>query len=171
MRLFIIRSVFFGFFLSFTAPANTATLPPSSSKIIPVGEIYRNIGTMKIKDFQKLVGRKLTIKEKIGFLVLKHKLNHPAKENKNKGQQSLIFGIVGLGLLILGFFVPYVILGSLISAILAIVTGSVAKKQDPTDKKAIAGKLLGWITLGLIVLLMILVAIIFAAWVNGSFWG
>ncbi|MBL0273068.1 MAG: hypothetical protein IPQ06_08335 [Chitinophagaceae bacterium] len=171
MRFFIIRSVLFGIFLSITAPANSAAIPLSAGKIIPVGEIYRKIATMKIKDFQKLAGRKLTIKEKIGFLVLKHKLNNPAKENTGKGQQSLIFGIVGLGLFVLGFFVPYVFLGSLISAILAIVSGAVAKKQDPSDKKAIVGKLLGWITLGLIALLTILVAIIIAAWASGSFWG
>src|SRR5258705_5571 len=56
----------------------------------------------------------------------------------------------------------YEILGALVAAIFAIVMGSMASKQDRSDKKAHAAKLLGWITLGLIALLLILAAIIVA---------
>ncbi len=164
MRLRIIWSILFCMFLSIAAPVNSATIPSSTSKIIPVGDIYKKIASLKIKDIQKLTGRKLTIKEKISFLILKHKLKQQADDKKSKGQTAFIFGIVGLGLLLVGLFVPYVILGALVSAILAIVVGSVAKKQDPSDKKAHAGKLLGWITLGLIAFLLILVVALFASW-------
>lgn len=138
-------------------------MPPSTSKIIPVGDIYKKIASLKIKDIQKLVGRKLTIKEKISFLILRHKLKHPPRDKQNKGQTAFIFGIAGLALLIVGLFVPYVILVSLVSAILAVVFGSVAKKQDPSDNNALTGKLLGWITLGLIALLAILVIVLIAS--------
>ena len=168
MRLYIIWSIFFCIFFSIATPVSSATIPPASGKIIPVGAIYKKIASLKIRDIQKLAGRKLTLKEKISFLILKHKLKQQADDKQNKGQTAFVFGIVGLGLLIVGLFVPYVILGALVSAILAIVSGSVAKKQDPSDKKAHAGKLLGWITLGLIALLIILVAVViaafFAAW-------
>jgi hypothetical protein len=167
MRVHIILATLVCFFLSITTPAISATAPPSANIIIPDGGIYKKIVSLKIKDIQKLVGRKLTIKEKISFLILKHKLKRQSKENATKGQTAFIFGLVGLGLLIVGLFVPYVILGSLVSAILAIVTGSMAKKADPSDRKAHAGKLLGWITLGLIALLFILAAVIIA---SSSWW-
>ena len=162
MRLFIIRGIIFCMFLSIVIPGHSSTIPASTNKIITVGDVYKKIAKMKINDLQKLAGRKLTLKEKISFLILKHKLKQPANE-KNKGQTALIFGIAGLGLLIVGLFVPYVILGSLVLAILAIVFGSVAKKQDPSDNNAHAGKLLGWITLGLIALLTILVIVLIAS--------
>lgn len=163
MRIYIIWGVILSFFLSLAAPVHSATIPSSSSKIIPLEEMYRKIGTMKIKDFQKLAGRKLSLKEKISFLILKYKINHPPKDTPSKGQTAMVFGIVGLVLLIAGLFLPYVILGSLIAAIIAIVTGSSAKRQDPSDNKAHTGKLLGWITLGLIGLLLILAVVLIAA--------
>ncbi len=163
MRKYIIWSVIFSFFLSLATPVQSATIPSSTSKIIPIEEMYRKIGTMKIKDFQKLAGRKLTLKEKITFLILKHKINHPPKATSSKGQTALVFGIVGLALLIAGYFLPFVILGSLIAAIIAIVTGSSAKRQDPSDNKAYTGKLLGWITLGLIGLFSILAVALIAS--------
>jgi hypothetical protein len=67
-------------------------------------------------------------------------------------------------MLILGLFIPYVILGALVAAILAIVLGSVARNQDPSNKKAYAAVLLGWITLGAIGLLLILILIALSAW-------
>ena len=163
MRKYIIWSILFCFFVSIATPASSSTVPPSTSKIIPVGDIYKKIASLKIKDIQKLVGRKLTIKEKISFLILRHKLIHTPKDKQNKGQTALIFGIAGLALLIVGLFLPYVILVSLVSAILAVVFGSVAKKQDPSDNNALIGKLLGWITLGLIALLAILVIVLIAS--------
>jgi hypothetical protein len=74
-----------------------------------------------------LIGRKLTFKEKISFLVLKHT---SGKETQSKkGNTALIFAVVGVGLFIIGLFVPFVILGSIAGAIVAIILGSNAKKQ------------------------------------------
>ena len=84
------------------------------------------------------------------------------KESK-QGQTALTFGIAGAVMLILGLFIPYVIIGALIAGILAVVLGSVAKKQNPSDKKAYAATLLGWITLGAIALILILAIIIVSA--------
>jgi hypothetical protein len=146
--------------------SNAATIPATAeSNVTPPNDAYSKITSLKLKDVKKLLGRKLTIKEKIGFIVLKHKLKHPPKhkDSENKGATSQIFGIVGIALFVIGLFVPYVILASLIAAIIAVVTGSVAKRQNPDDRKAHAGKLLGWITLGLITLLLLLAVALIAS--------
>jgi hypothetical protein len=134
-----------------------------STTIHPSLEAYQKFTSLKIKDVQKLIGRKLTIKEKISFLIIKHALKKKAAESK-QGQTALGFGIAGAVMLILGLFIPYVIIGALIAGILAVVLGSVAKKQDRSDKKAYAATLLGWITLGAIALILILAIIIVSAW-------
>ena len=169
MRKLLIGAVLF---CLVTTPLCSATVfSPASviptEKIVPGESFFNKIASLKIKDLQKLAGRKFSLKEKIAFLVLKHKLNHHSGDSQGPGQTSLIFGIAGLALLIIGLFVPYVILGSLVSSILAIVVGSVAKKKDPSDRKAHAGKLLGWITLGLIALLLILAVLLLAALFSG----
>jgi hypothetical protein len=135
--------------------------PNSQTGVSPL--VYQKIASLRIKDLQKLKGRKLTIKEKISFLILKHIAKKSAKESKG-GQTALGFGIAAAVLLVLGLFIPYVIVGALIAAILAVVLGSVAKKQDPSDKKAFAATLLGWITLGAIALILLLAVIIVASW-------
>jgi FtsH-binding integral membrane protein len=166
MRSTILYLVFLGFVFSLQPLKASAAIiiPPAASKIIPPGDIYKKIGSLKLKEFQKLAGRKLTIREKIGFLILKHKINHPRKTDTSKGQTALVFGIVALGLFVLGLFVPYVIIASLISSIVAIVSGSVALRNNRNDKKAFAGKLLGWITFGLIALLLVLAIIWLSSW-------
>lgn len=139
-------------------------IPAHSGKIIPAGDFLKNIATLKVKDLQKKIGRKLTIKEKIGFLVLKHKIKRSGKAEPSKGQTAMVFGIVAISLLVLSFFVPYVIVASFISSIVAIVSGSSVLRQNKNDRKAFVGKLLGWITLGLIALLLILAVIWLSSW-------
>ncbi|MEP7372550.1 MAG: hypothetical protein ABI675_04125 [Chitinophagaceae bacterium] len=163
MRLIIILCVIFLSLFSIVTPVRSATTSSSSTTVIPDGYLFKKMATLKIKDIQKIAGRKLTLKEKIGFIILKHKIKHQSKKNQKQGDAAFILGIAGLGLFIIGLFVPVLLLGSLVAAIAAVVTGSVAK--DPSNKKAHAGKLLGWITLGLLALLLILAAIVVAAWV------
>jgi len=119
--------------------------------------------SLKIKDVRKIIGRKLTIKEKAGFLVLRHTLKKKARDT-NEGQTALGFGIAAAAMLVLGLFIPYLIIGALIAGIIAVVLGSVAKRQNPSDKKAYAATLLGWITLGAIALFLILAIIIVSSW-------
>ncbi len=150
---------------STTIPAASLTIP--AVKPGPVEILLNKFISLKIKDLQKLAGRKFSLKEKIAILVLKQKLKHKEGERSNQGQLAMIFGIGAITLLILAFLVPGTgafFTASLISSILAIVIGSVAKKNDPSDRKAHVGKLLGWITLGLIALLVIAVAIALSSW-------
>ena len=150
-------------FIALPSALRSATLPkPDNTTIYLAEEAYKKLTSLKIKEIQKLIGRKLTLKEKISLLILKH-TTRKATQSK-KGNTALIFGIVGIGLLIIGLFVPFVLLASIAGAIVAIILGSNAKKIDPSDGKARAAVLLGWITLGAIALLLILAAIVVASW-------
>lgn len=156
------------FFCFIVCPARSSTTP--ISPISPVKKTYsddvllKKISSLKVKDLEKLAGRKFTLKEKIALLILKKKLKHQDDANSSQGKTALTVGIVGAGLLIIGLFVPYVILGSLVAAIVAIVMGSSAAKKDQNDRKAHSAKLLGWITLGLIAFLILLAAVVIASW-------
>ena len=164
-KYLLLIPILFGMTAS-AAPLNlTAIIPSADNFIQPSASTLKNVQSLKIKNFQKLIGRKLTLKEKISFLILKKKLRQIPDE-KEKGQTAFVLGIIGLGLLIIGLFVPYIILGSLVASIMAIVLGTIEKKKNPSDTKAKGGALLGWITLGLIAFLLLLAAIIVASWWN-----
>jgi hypothetical protein len=147
---------------AFGIPVNPITIS-SSALDLSSEPSPKEIKSLKIKDVQELLGRKLTLKEKITFFILKKKLNKQVDEPK-QGQTAFALGIISIALLIAGLFLPYVILGALVAAIIAIVMGNMAKKKDPSDMKAKMGALMGWITLGGIALILILVAAIIASW-------
>lgn len=156
--------------ISCGAIASSVPFPPMN---IPVEKKQTNeshpksISSLKLKDLEKLVGRKFTLKEKIAFFILKKKLKNEEDKGSKEGNTAFGFAIVGAAFLILGLFVPYIILGSLIAAIVAVVMGSSALKKNPDDRKAYLARLLGWITLGLFALLLILVAIALS---SSSWW-
>ena len=173
----------------FYTTAGRAAITPSADGTSVIQAVLEKIATYKLKDLQKLAGRKFTFKEKVSFWLLKgkiknsgtngfskslagkilnksvarkHKSANPA-EAGSLGQTAFIFGLIAAGLLVAGLFLPYIIIGSLVSAILAIVLGTLGSKKDPSDAKAKVGKLLGWITLGLIVILFAIVILAFAS--------
>ncbi len=131
---------------------------PANTTIYPSEEVLQKLTSLKTKEVQKLIGRKLTFKEKVSFLVLKH--TSKGKAQGSKGSTALGFGIAAVALILLGLFVPYIILLAIPAAILAIVFGNKAKKQDPTDKKAQAGVTLGWIAVGAIALIIVAAVIV-----------
>ena len=134
----------------------TGLITPSSSS-------YTFISNLKIKEVEKLLGRKMKLKEKLAFKLyqwkLKKELKKKADETDNKGETAFILGIVALGSL----FIPYAGIAAIPCAILAIIFGNKAKKNNPNDKKAKTGALLGWITLGLFVITIAIVIAIIAA--------
>jgi hypothetical protein len=150
MRIHITRGLILCSFLLPVIPVNSATLFSSTSKIIPVGNFYKKIAALKVKDIQKITGRRLNLKEKISIFVLKQKLRH---SSDTKGRTALIYAYVGIASLLAGFFIPFGVIASFLCAVLAIISGTIARKKDPSDKKAAIAKLLGWLTLGLIALL------------------
>jgi hypothetical protein len=124
---------------------------------------YTFISNLKIKEAEKLLGRKMKLKEKLAFKLyqwkLKKELKKKANETGKKGETAFILGIVALGSL----FIPYVGIVAIPCAILAIIFGNKAKKINPNDKKGKTGALLGWITLGVFVVAIAVVIAIVAS--------
>ena len=144
---------------------------PARKEFFPLSdkEFAIKIFSLKIKEIEKDAGKKFTLKEKIFIklfqLQLKKELNRNTNdEPSKKGKTSKILGITGLVLL----FVPYATLAALPLSIIAIVMGTNAANENPNDKNARTGKILGWITLGLFILFLI-AALIFIATYAGFF--
>jgi len=109
---------------------------------------------LPMKEVQKLVGRKLKLNEKLAIKILQWKIKKglgPGKENgyKDKGRIAMLFGILGIASLavpVIGFF------GALAFLILALVLGYQARRENPDNRNAKTAIVLGWITLGLLLL-------------------
>jgi hypothetical protein len=147
-----------------TLPANlTSSVSTVQKDPIPIEQLAK----LKIKEAEKLLGRKLTLKEKLAFkitqLKLKKGLKAKAEGKSSKGQTAFILSLIGLCLLI----VPYAGIASLPLAIIGLVMGSQAKKENPDDSKAKTAIILSLVTLGLIVLGILLVIAILA---SGGWW-
>ena len=169
MRKFPLLILALFIFSSFSNNYNSAILPPDNvaiankpSESVPLP--LEKIASMKMKEAEKILGRKLSLKEKISFKIaqfkLKKELKTKEKGKPSKGQTAFVLSLIALGLL----FVPYLGLASIPLAIVAIVQGAKAKKEDPNDKKAQTAIILGIVTLGLFVLAIIAVVIILASW-------
>jgi hypothetical protein len=166
------------FLLIFFTVSQGAILPepakpaPAGTAIIPA-DALTSFSKLKMKEVEKLLGRKLTFKEKVAVKIYQWKLrkNIPAKFRKgdaDKGKTAMIFGIAGLVFLFLP--VPYLGgLGAIISIIMALVLGYQAKKANPNDKKAKTAIILGWIGVGVIIAAIILLVAILSSWSGG--WG
>ncbi len=139
--------------------------------------VFQHLQSLRMKDLQRISGRKFSLKEKIAWQILKWKISHPGgsrllaklkkkpsylnsvkpidpdEKSAKKGQASLVFGLAGLGLLALIFVIPFMIFPSIISALLAIILGHGATKNKRVDKKGNTGKILGYVTISLIAIL------------------
>ena len=172
MRKFILSIVVIFLFLNArsTSTPTENIKPEISTNIEPIHPPF-NIFTAKVKDVEKVLGRKLKLKEKIGFKILQYKLKKEGlKKQKetdpDKGKTAMILGIIAISCLVIPFFG----FASIPLAILAIIIGNKAKKQNPEDGRAKAGVILGWVTLGLLALAIAIVVLILAAW-GGFTWG
>lgn len=125
------------------------------------------IAYMKTREAEEILGTKMSLKEKLVFKLAQHKIKKSLKttsEGKSsKGQTAFVLSLIGLCLLV----VPYAGLASLPLAIIGLVMGSQAKKENPNDKKAQTAIILSLVTLGLIALAVLLVVAIIA---SGGFW-
>jgi hypothetical protein len=143
-----------------------SSAPPQTSLTTIVNPL-QHFASLSIKDVQKMVGRKLKLKEKIAIKVFQLKIkkgiiDEKANQRKDKGETAMIFGIIALASLLIP--IPYIGgLASLVSTVLALVLGYQAKKENPNNKKARTAIVLGWITVGLYVLAAALVIAIIAS--------
>lgn len=119
--------------------------------------------SLKLKEVKKILGRRLTLKEKVAFTLYKHQLkrqNKNGEEPGNNGTTSMVLGIAGLAAL----FIPYVQIAAIPCMILALIFGYTSKKKFPKDKNAKTGILLGWIGLGLVA---VGIAVVLATFAGG----
>lgn len=133
---------------------------------------------MKVKEFEKISGKKLRFMDRIFFKIAQKKLRKTITPggliNKKTERVKMAAFLLGLGSILffgLGFFVPGLFLGAVITGILAIVTGSIELRSDPSNPYARAGKLIGWIIIGLTALVTILAVLITLAFIDTLFWG
>lgn len=118
--------------------------------------------TMKVKEAEKFLGRKMTFKEKIGFKLAQRKFKKEIKKNEGEkdspGQNAFIVSLIALCSIV----IPYLGIVALPLGIVGLVMGINARKKNPDDKKAKTAILLSIIALGLVMLAVIAVAVIIA---------
>jgi hypothetical protein len=127
--------------------------------ILPLNKI----ASLKSNEVEKILGRKLTLKEKIAFKIAQLKFKKELKPNKegpsSKGERAFTISLISLCILIL----PFGILMSIPLAIIGMTMGTKARKENKNDGKAKTAIILSSISLALIVLTAILVAIILSS--------
>jgi hypothetical protein len=167
MRKFILLNIFILFFIQINAinsPAPALNNMPGTYTSFPVlpENTAKIIASLKIKEVEKLLGRKMRLKEKLAFKLYQIKLKRDARragEKANNGTTSMILGIVGIATL----FLPYVFVAAIPCIVLALVFGYSTKKHYPDDKHAKTGIILGWIGAGLLVIAAVLVIAVLAS--------
>lgn len=163
---------------------NNGTFSKAGSTSITPGFEQKNgkaFFSMNLSKLETKSGRKLSFIQKLSLKLVQSKLKKQIRKGKtlqmpekfanNNGNMSFIFGLTGIGLLLLFFVLAgsaagalVLFLAAFIAAILAIVFGSLGKRSDKSDRKAKTGALLGWITLAIMAFLFILAAIVLASW-------
>jgi hypothetical protein len=172
-------ALFLSMMLIFLNSANAATIPSTkfptgkSPAITLSHEMVGYISKLKVKEIEKLLGRKLKLKEKIGIKIyqwkVKKEVSHKKVDGeKDKGRNAMMLGIFALGALLLSPLLIFTWMAAIPLAIIAIITGNKALKEDKNDRDAKTGVILGWITLGLMVIgtiiIIALLAAIFGDW-------
>ena len=151
----------------FSLVTKAASTPSKEDSLLFIKESaikIQDLAAMKIRDVEKITGKKLSLKEKLAFKIfqwkLKKELIYEGKDKTDKGKTAMILGIIGISSL----WIPYLGIASIPCTILALVFGYQAKKINPDDSKAKTAIVLGWVTIGLYVLIIALVIAILAAW-------
>lgn len=148
----------------FISIASWSTVVPVSDAIItgssikPGGQIissYKKPGSSKISTVKRISSR---IQLKFQQWVYKHLIPKQKSKDgtKDKGQTAFILSLIG----IISLAIPFVSILSLPLAIIGLIMGYNAKRDDPTNKKAKTAIILGWITIGLLLLLSFIVVLI-----------
>jgi hypothetical protein len=147
----------------FTRNSNAALIPAAAPSAITKATYLPEFSRLSIKNIQQLVGRKLTLKEKLSVKILQWRMRNSKKKYDDPysaGRTAFGFGLASIILL----FIPYITILALPCAIIAIIVGSNAKHKHPDDRKAKTGIILGIISLALILIAVLLVIAILSAW-------
>ena len=126
----------------------------------------QNITITNQKDSRLLKVHKLNFFQRliVKFFIKKNKLADGSKADK-QASTSLLLGIGACGFILLGLFVPYVILASIPTGIAAMITGgSAVRNKTSLVGKARTGKALGLGALIAFGVVLILAAIVVSSW-------
>lgn len=151
----------------FTCMRIAASTPIAiSGPVTAVTSIGNNpdLSKLKARDIEKMIGRRLTIKEKIGWMLVRHrfkktKSSRPDVDLDKKARKAKTFGIIAL----ISLFVPLIGLVAIPFAIVAIVIGSDVKRVDPGNRNARTAITLGIVTLAVFVAIIFLVVALISA--------
>ena len=130
-------------------------------KLVPEQNVTQPQSKLQHKQLQELLGRKLTLKEKVVlkiFRLKQVKAEPDPKDSSRKGRTAKTLGIIALAALLI---FP---LATLVCGILAIVFGQQAKKINPDDRNAKAGIIMGIIALGVLVLFVAALIVLISAY-------
>lgn len=99
----------------------------SSNQVNPI----QLISSLSIKKIQQLIGRKLSLKEKISVKIIQCKMRkgfsgQKAEDYKDKGKTAMIFGIIALASFLL---IPIVFFGSISALVFSIAALVMGKKS------------------------------------------
>jgi hypothetical protein len=147
---------FFGLQTFSFSPGNTKTnlsyVMPKNLKGMSVQEFLK----LSPKKYQQLTGKKMSLREKLAFAILKLKSKKQLPDDKTPahksdlGLLSLIFG----GSAFVLALIPYVGLVSIPLALAAIVLGIIGLGRKKGDTKSIIGLVLGGTFLLLLIVLL-----------------
>jgi hypothetical protein len=140
----------------------------------PVPSPKFNLTKAGITEVERVMGKKMTLLQKIQFKLLQYKLRKMSKDEpmtekqKKQAQASMILGIGSFVFLFLASVAVVGFLGifSIPAAILAVILGAKSLKGN-SNTKGIIGVVFGALTLFLFLLAVILLAIIFAGFSVG----
>ena len=130
-------------------------------KLVPKQNVTQPQSKLQPKQLQELLGRKLTLKEKVALKIFRWKqvkAEPDPKDSSRTGRTAKTLGIIALAALLI---FP---LATLVCGILAIVFGQQAKKINPDDRNAKAGIIMGIIALGVLVLFVAALIVLISAY-------
>ena len=157
-----------------TSSPSISITPDKNPETITLSvEMVSYISKLKIKDVEKLLGRKLKLKEKVGFKIYQWKIKKELSSKKvdgekDKGKTAMMLGFFAAGALLLSPILFFSWMAAIPLAIIAIIMGNKVLKDDKNDKNAKTGVILGWVTLGLMVIGTIVIIAILAAIFSGG---
>jgi hypothetical protein len=117
------------------------------------------------KKYYELTGTRMTLKQKLSFVILKAKLRKQLPDEKAEGKKTdigLLSLVFGGGAFVLAL-IPYVGIISIPLALAAIVLGIIGLGRKKGDTKSLIGLVLGS-------LFIVLVIVVVAAFASGSWW-
>lgn len=133
-----------------------------------------NLKKIKVKDVERLTGKKLTLLQKVQFYIFKKKFQKPkalqeiTEQQKKWARASMLLGIGSILFLLLSgvLLAGFLSILALTAAILAIIFGAKSLKGN-SNTEGIIGVVTGGVTLALIFVAIIVLAIAFSGFTFG----